>query len=130
MAKNGSERTPVIISATRTPIGKFQGGLSALKAPQLGAIAVKEAIRRSGSGGFPKLPFKEFNIYVTTETNDDFDYVLRYAGEDNVVIGTDYGHTDASSEVDAIDIFRTNDLVGDPIKKKILDDNPRRLYVL
>jgi len=91
---------------------------------------VKEAVRRSGTKGFPKLPFKEFNIYVTTETNDDFDYVLRYAGEDNVVIGTDYGHTDASSEVDAIDIFRTNDLVGDPIKKKILDDNPRRLYVL
>jgi uncharacterized protein len=91
---------------------------------------VKEAIRRSGSRGFPKLPFKEFNIYVTTETNDDFDYVLRYAGEDNVVIGTDYGHTDASSEVDAIDIFRANDFVGDPIKKKILDDNPRRLYGL
>ena len=91
---------------------------------------VKEAVRRSGAKGFPKLPFKEFNIYVTTETNDDFDYVLRYAGEDNVVIGTDYGHTDASSEVDAIDIFRTSELVADPIKKKILDDNPRRLYGL
>ena len=38
---------------------------------------VKEAIRRTGTKGFPKLPFKEFNIYVTTETNDDFDYVLR-----------------------------------------------------
>ena len=91
---------------------------------------VKEAIRRSGTKGFPKLPFKEFNIYVTTETNDDFEYVLRYAGEDNVVIGTDYGHTDASSEVDAIDIFRASDLVTDPVKKKILDDNPRALYAL
>lgn len=91
---------------------------------------VKEATRRSGTKGFPKLPFKEFNIYVTTETNDDFDYVLRYAGEDNVVIGTDYGHTDASSEVDAIDIFRANQEVTDPVKKKILDDNPRRLYGL
>jgi uncharacterized protein len=91
---------------------------------------VKEATRRSGSKGFPKLPFKDFNIYVTTETNDDFDFVLRYAGEDNVVIGTDYGHTDASSEVDAIDIFRANSEVTDPVKKKILDDNPRRLYGL
>jgi predicted TIM-barrel fold metal-dependent hydrolase len=89
---------------------------------------VKEATRRTGAKGFPKLPFKDFNIYVTTETNDDFDYVLRYAGEDNVVIGTDYGHTDASSEVDAIDIFRANSEVTDPVKKKILDDNPRRLY--
>jgi uncharacterized protein len=91
---------------------------------------VKEATRRTGSKGFPKLPFKEFNIYVTTETNDDFDFVLRYAGEDNVVIGTDYGHTDASSEVDAIDIFRANNEVSEPIKKKILDGNPRRLYAI
>src|SRR5262245_27553577 len=48
MAKNGSDRTPVIISATRTPIGKYLGGLSPLKAPQLGAIAIKEAVRRAG----------------------------------------------------------------------------------
>jgi predicted TIM-barrel fold metal-dependent hydrolase len=87
-------------------------------------------MRRSGSKGFPQLPLKEFNIYVTTETNDDFDFVLRYAGEDNLVIGTDYGHTDASSEVDAIEVFRANDLVAASIKKKILDDNPRRLYAL
>jgi hypothetical protein len=47
-----------------------------------------------------------------------------------VVIGTDYGHTDASSEVDAIDVFRKTDGITDLIKKKILDDNPRRLYAL
>jgi predicted TIM-barrel fold metal-dependent hydrolase len=91
---------------------------------------IKEAIRRSGTRGFPELPFKDFRIYVTTETNDDFDFILRYAGEDNLVIGTDYGHTDASSEVDAIDIFRANRDVNDSIKKKILDDNPRVLYGL
>ncbi|HLU37988.1 MAG TPA: acetyl-CoA C-acetyltransferase [Planctomycetota bacterium] len=39
---------PVIVSAVRTPIGKFQGGLASFTAPQLGAIAVKEAIRRAG----------------------------------------------------------------------------------
>jgi acetyl-CoA C-acetyltransferase len=38
---------PVIISACRTPIGKFQGGLATFTAPQLGAIAVKEALRRA-----------------------------------------------------------------------------------
>lgn len=91
---------------------------------------VKEATRRSGAHGFPQNPFREFKIYVTTETNDDFDFVLKYAGEDNLVIGTDYGHTDASSEVDAIDIFRANPTVTDPVKKKILDDNPRALYVI
>src|ERR1700738_5090762 len=39
--------TPVILSAVRTPIGKFQGGLSGFSAIELGAKAVAEAIRRS-----------------------------------------------------------------------------------
>lgn len=38
----------VIVSAVRTPIGKFQGSLSDLKATQLGAIAVREAVKRAG----------------------------------------------------------------------------------
>jgi len=37
----------VIVSATRTPIGKFGGGLKDLSAPKLGAIAVREAVRRA-----------------------------------------------------------------------------------
>jgi acetyl-CoA C-acetyltransferase len=38
----------VIVSACRTPVAKFQGSLSGFKAPQLGALAVKEAIARAG----------------------------------------------------------------------------------
>jgi acetyl-CoA C-acetyltransferase len=38
----------VIISGCRTPIGKFQGGLSDLNAVQLGAIVVREAVKRAG----------------------------------------------------------------------------------
>src|SRR5271165_6559918 len=38
----------VIVSAVRTPIGKFQGSLSDLTAPQLGAIVVREAVKRAG----------------------------------------------------------------------------------
>jgi acetyl-CoA C-acetyltransferase len=37
----------VIISGCRTPVGKFQGSLSDLRAPQLGAIAVREAVSRA-----------------------------------------------------------------------------------
>ena len=43
-----SMETPVILSAVRTPIGKFQGGLSGFSAPELGAKVVAEAIRRAG----------------------------------------------------------------------------------
>jgi acetyl-CoA C-acetyltransferase len=38
----------VIISAIRTPIGKFQGGLRSMTAPQLGALVVKTAVERAG----------------------------------------------------------------------------------
>jgi len=37
----------VIISACRTPIGKFQGSLSDLTAPKIGAVAVREAVKRA-----------------------------------------------------------------------------------
>ena len=39
---------PVILSAVRTPIGKFQGGLAPLFATQLGAKVVAEAVLRAG----------------------------------------------------------------------------------
>ncbi|MFO0726754.1 MAG: acetyl-CoA C-acyltransferase [Myxococcota bacterium] len=39
---------PVILAAVRTPIGSFQGSLSALTAPKLGSIAIKAALERAG----------------------------------------------------------------------------------
>ena len=39
-------KSAVIVSLARTPIGKFQGGLSHLTAPQLGAAAIQGAIAR------------------------------------------------------------------------------------
>ena len=43
-----ASRTPVIVSAVRTPIGRFLGALSPLDAPELGAIAIRAAVDRSG----------------------------------------------------------------------------------
>lgn len=40
--------TPVIVSAVRTPIGRFLGALSSLSAPDLGAAAIREAVKRAG----------------------------------------------------------------------------------
>lgn len=40
--------TPVILDGARTPIGRFLGGLSPLSGPELGAVAVREAVARSG----------------------------------------------------------------------------------
>src|SRR5256885_14219326 len=42
------EHISVIVGAARTPTGKFLGGLASFTAPQLGALVIKEAVRRSG----------------------------------------------------------------------------------
>lgn len=44
-------RTPVIVAAARTPIGKYLGGLSSFSAPELGAVAIRAALDRSGVPG-------------------------------------------------------------------------------
>jgi acetyl-CoA C-acetyltransferase len=43
-------REVVIVSAVRTSVGKFQGSLQSFSGPQLGALAVREAVRRAGIG--------------------------------------------------------------------------------
>jgi acetyl-CoA C-acetyltransferase len=44
-------RQPVIVGAARTPVGKFLGSFLPLKAPDLGAVAIREALRRAGVRG-------------------------------------------------------------------------------
>lgn len=47
MAKNGGHKNPVILSAARTPIGKFQGTMGQLHASELGAMAIRAAVERA-----------------------------------------------------------------------------------
>lgn len=44
-------RSPVIVGAVRTPIGRFLGGLAPLSATQLGALAIRAAVERAGIAG-------------------------------------------------------------------------------
>src|SRR3954453_10033094 len=48
MGPESDRNRPVILSAVRTPIGRYLGGLSSFTAPQLGAMAIREAVRRAG----------------------------------------------------------------------------------
>ena len=71
---------------------------------------------------------REYNIYVSTQTDDDFPYVISYSGEENLVIGTDYGHGDTSSELNAISRFKAMEGISEEVKRKILSDNPKTFY--
>ena len=79
---------------------------------------------------WPDNPMDAFRLFVTCENTDDLRYIVRETGEDGLVIGTDYGHTDTSSDVDAISIFKVRTDLGEEVKRKILSDNARRLYAL
>jgi predicted TIM-barrel fold metal-dependent hydrolase len=73
---------------------------------------------------------RENRIYVACQTDDDLPYVLQYAGPDNLVIGSDYGHADTASELDALRTLKQTGELGKNVIDKILDDNPRALYGL
>lgn len=91
---------------------------------------VHEAVRRSLGSEHPISTdcLRDFHIYVSTQSDDDFPYVISCAGEDNLVIGTDYGHGDTSSELNAIARFKAMAGLSEDVKKKILCHNPRRFY--
>jgi predicted TIM-barrel fold metal-dependent hydrolase len=78
----------------------------------------------------PKNFFEEYNVYVTCQTNDDVPYIVQYAGEHRLVIGTDYGHTDPSSAVSALREFQSMAGIDQALKERILTHNPKELYAL
>src|SRR5207249_2839227 len=66
---------------------------------------VKERYELAGKP-IPPYPLEANRMYVTCQTNDDLPFVLKHAGPHSIVIGTDYGHTDPSSELDAISVLK------------------------
>ncbi len=75
-----------------------------------------------------KRPLADNNIWVACQVDDDLEYVLTYAGEDNLVVGTDYGHTDTSAEIEAMRLIK--DKVPAGVVEKILGPNAQALYGL
>ncbi|MFQ5683229.1 MAG: amidohydrolase family protein [Candidatus Binatia bacterium] len=73
---------------------------------------------------------RAYRLFVTCENSDDLPYIVQQAGEDCLVIGTDYGHTDTSSDVDAIKVFKARTDLAPELKQKVLSDNARILYGL
>lgn len=68
------------------------------------------------------------NMFVACQTNDDIPYIIDYVGDDNLLIGSDYGHSDTSSELEALRALKESSVVPAGSIDKILNDNPRRAY--
>ena len=73
---------------------------------------------------------RENNMWVACQTADDLAYVLACAGDDHIVIGTDYGHNDTATEILALRHLRDGGKVNPESADKILGVNAERLYAL
>jgi predicted TIM-barrel fold metal-dependent hydrolase len=93
---------------------------------------LKDLKRRLPAFGrtLPENPLQAYRLYVSCQTDDDVAYLLQYAGEDNLVIGTDYGHSDQSTEIEALRNLRATGGLSETAYRKIVDDNARALYGL
>ncbi len=85
---------------------------------------------KTTSREIPENIMRDYRIYVTCQNDDDIDWVLRYAGEHNLVIGTDYGHFDPSTEIDAINLLRNTESLSPASVENILSTNPKALYAI
>jgi predicted TIM-barrel fold metal-dependent hydrolase len=84
---------------------------------------------RADNGWGPQL-FQEYNLYVACEADENLPVLLQYTGEDNMIIGSDYGHQDPSEEAQLVKTFRARTDVPSEAIERILCDNARRLYGL
>ncbi len=78
----------------------------------------------------PRHLLRDSRIYVACQTDDDLAYVLSYADDGQILIGSDYGHADTSSELDALRRLKGQGDVRPEAIDKILDANPRAFYHL
>jgi predicted TIM-barrel fold metal-dependent hydrolase len=88
-----------------------------------------DRFRRKGRP-FPVDALGANNMWVACENTDDLPYVLSHAGDDRLMIGTDYGHHDPSTELNAIHLLRKDKRIAPAVVSKILETNPRKFYAL
>jgi predicted TIM-barrel fold metal-dependent hydrolase len=90
-----------------------------LRFPKLAGQRARPDILRSSS-----------QLFVACQTDDDLPYVLKYAGDNSLMIGSDYGHADNASELLALRRLKENGALDAKVIDKILFTNPARFYGL
>lgn len=96
---------------------------------------------RSVYGGSPdewgSQLFRDSRIFVTYEEWEDLPYLVKYVGEDNLIVGSDWGHHggrgkggDPSGQPEVIANMQSREDVPAAVIEKMLVDNPHKLYGL
>ncbi|HEX3245438.1 MAG TPA: amidohydrolase family protein [Chloroflexota bacterium] len=77
--------------------------------------------------------FRENRFFVTIDPIDDIESILKFGTEDNLMIGTDYSHTDISANLSALEevqCWAEEGRITRTQARKILEDNSREFYGL
>ncbi len=74
--------------------------------------------------------FRDYRLFIACEADEDIPYLISHIGEDNIVIGSDYGHQDPSEERQMEQAVRGRGDLSPAVADKILCENARRLYAL
>jgi len=72
-------------------------------------------------------------MYVSCQVDEDLSYIMKYAGEHNLLMGSDYTHNDAAQEMDFVRLLQRRADMGEipqSAVKKITEHNPRAFYGL
>ena len=72
--------------------------------------------------------FEEYRLFVTCEADEDIPYLANVIGEDNIIIGSDYGHNDPTNEPHLVDALTARSDLSEQMCEKILCSNPRAFY--
>lgn len=84
--------------------------------------------KRRGKRFSPSTVLQDNRMYVAVQVTDDLKQIVDLVGENNLVVGTDYGHNDTSSEIEALRLLKTSGQLKPGVVDKILGDNARALY--
>ena len=76
------------------------------------------------------VPLAGTNLFIDCTFDENLPYVLELAGENNLVLGSDFGHADIGTDIGAHGVMCRRTDVDATILKKITVDNGRRFYGL
>ena len=74
--------------------------------------------------------FREYRLYVACEADEDIQYLAKCMGEDHLLIGSDYPHSDPSREDQFVNAINVRSDISPELKQKLLYENPRTFYGL
>ena len=89
-----------------------------------------ESRKKMVTTGWSDNLLREYDLFVTCQSGDDVPYLISRGYGDNLMIGTDYGHVDASTELDALKVMAERQAVTEEQVRKIAEDNARVFYGL